>query len=233
MLLKELEFREYYHQYVVIEGGDFAADLTGVEPVLKGERFMLCSSFIDGKGLLQFNVLSMGDVWDHCYSGLFRRTMLGIFDPSVLRNQRAKCIRPNARMEVKNQYFLERAERNASVPLKRTREEKRLDNLRDDFYPDIVLAGVLEADGICEYPMYLHSFDGPFAVGELLESSSCGTYIKGEVLYTMPYALAGGIRLLTVFHGSLSEAQKQDERSLAAKAEEIGYGFSNGEWEAA
>ena len=79
MLLKELEFREYYHQYVVIEAGAFASKLTGVEPVLKQDCFMRCSSFINCKGLLQFNVLRLGDVWNHCNRGLFLRGMPGIF----------------------------------------------------------------------------------------------------------------------------------------------------------
>ncbi len=233
MLLKELEFREYYHQYVVIEAGAFASKLTGVEPVLKQDCFMLCSSFINCKGLLQFNVLSIGDVWNHCNRGLFLHAMLGIFDPSMLRNQRVKCIQPNARMEVKNQYFLERMEKNANMALKQTREERRLDHLRDDFYPDVVSAGILEEEGIHEYPMYLRHFDGPFAVGKLLTSSPHGAYANGEVLYTMPYVLGGVVHLMTVFHGSLSEAQKQEEKSLAVKAEKIGYGFSNVEWGAA
>lgn len=233
MLLKELTFREYYHQYVVVEADALTSMLKGAGQASERDCFMLCSSFIDDRGRLQFHVLSMGDAWDHCDRGLFLHAVLGIFDPFRLRNLRVKCIHPSARMEMKNQYFLARMEKNASAALKRTREEKRLDNLRDDFYPDVVAAGILESDGIHEYPMYLRCLDGTFAVGRLLESSRQGAYVKGETLYALPYVTGDEIHLLTVFHGPLSQTQKQSERNLAAQAEAIGYGFSGSDWKAA
>lgn len=227
ILLKEMGFREYFHQYVVLEADAFTEKLKPSIDVSEDDCYMLCSSFISREGLLLFNVLSIGDSWNHCTKGLDREEMLGVFTPGHLRSLNARRIRPSHQMQIKNEVFIEAQERETSEGIRQTRIETAIDDLRDDFCPDILAAGINEKKGIREYAMQAEFFDGPFLIGRLLEEPQTGGYAIGELLYTLPYEIGEMTRLLTVFHGNhLSPEDQKKKEQLVQEGNAAGFGFS-------
>jgi hypothetical protein len=227
--LNELRFREYYHQYVVLEADELTERFKKQIRIGEEDCYMLCSSFISSKGRLLFNVLSAGSTWTTCTKGLGLPEMLGVFSPCRLGGLNARRVQPSDRVRQKNLSFLRTAEKSATFNLWETRRETRLDPLRDDYYPDVMPAGILSSRGIREYPMRAQSFDGPFLVGRLLEKTGDPRYPDGELLYTMPYPLGQGMRLLTVFHGdTLSKEDEKNRAQIKREAQDINYGFCDG-----
>lgn len=227
MQLRRLGFREYFHQYVVLEADALTEKMKPFVDVSEDDCYMLCSSFISREGILLFNVLSIGDAWDDCRKGLEKDAMLGVFTPGHLRSLNARRIRPNQQMQIKNEVFIETQERETPEGVRLTRQETSIDDLRDDFCPDILVAGINEQKGICEYAMQAEGFEGPFLIGRLLEEPRSGGYAIGELLYTLPYDVGEMTRLLTVFHGShLSAEDEKKKEALIREGNAAGFGFA-------
>lgn len=227
MQLRRLGFREYFHQYVVLEADALTEKTKPRVDVSEDDCYMLCSSFISREGILLFNVLAIGDAWDHCRKGLEQDEMLAVFTPGHLRSLNARRIRPDRQMQIKNEVFIETQERDTPEGVRLTRQETVIDDLRDDFCPDILVVGINEEKGICEYSMQAESFEGPFLLGRLLEEPKSGGYAIGELLYTLPYEIGEMTRLLTVFHGNhLSEEDEKKKDALVKEGNAAGFGFS-------
>ena len=227
MKLREMGFRDYYHNYVVLEADALTEECKEAVSVKEQDCFLLCSSYINPSGHLRFNVLSIGHGWDHCHKGLLMEKMLGDFSPEQLAGMEARPVEPDERMIRKNNAFLEENYRNVPKKLMETRQNTDIDEIRDDFYPDVVQAGFVEESRIREYPMRLCRFNGPFAEGILLEDAG-PQRMKGTVLRTLPYADGKNTqqRLLVVFSGMLSDEDKKMYEHLKQTGTEAGFGFS-------
>jgi hypothetical protein len=207
MKLREMGFRDYYHNYVVLEADALTEECSRAVTVKEQDCFILCSSFIDGDGSLRFHVLSIGQEWHDCEKGLCKEEILGEFTPEQLAGLEARTVEPTQRMIDKNSAFLAGKYQDVPSHLMETRENTLLDTIRDDFYPDVVKAGFIEEAGIREYDMRLCRFSGPFAEGVLLEDSQ--EYAAGTVLRTLPYSFGSeDHRLLVVFAGALSSENR-------------------------
>ena len=228
MKLREMGFRDYYHNYVVLEADALTEECKKTISVKEQDCFLLCSSYINSSGHLRFNVLSIGHGWNHCRKGLCHEEMLGDFSPEQLAGMEARSVEPDERMIEKNSAFLKENYRNVSKNLMETRQNADIDAIRDDFFPDVVQAGFIEDSSIREYPMRLCRFDGPFAEGILLEDAG-PKRLKGTVLRTLPYAEGNSRqqRLLVVFSGMLSEEDRKMYEHLKQKGSLAGFGFSD------
>ena len=226
MKLKDMSFREYYHNYVVVEADALTEECSSNVSVKERDCFLLCSSYINAKGLLRFNVLSIGQGWQACSKGLGSSEMLGEFSPERLASLEARSIIPTKRMIEKNRAFLNKNYEGVSRKLMETRENSVLDQIRDDFEPDIVRAGIVCEEGIREYGMKLCRFDGPFAEGVLMEDTEA--YPAGTFLRVLPYPFGtgGDQRLLVVFAGSLSEEDKAIYKRIRKLGERAGLSLS-------
>ncbi|MBR2761642.1 MAG: hypothetical protein IKD66_10765 [Solobacterium sp.] len=227
MKLREMGFRDYYHNYVVLEADALTEECSKTVSVKEQDCFLLCSSYINRSGHLRFNVLSIGHHWNECRKGLGKEQMLGDFAPEQLAGMEARPVEPDDRMIEKNSAFLEENYRNVPEKLMETRANPDIDEIRDDFYPDIVQAGFVEESSIREYPMRLCRFNGPFAEGILLEDAGPGR-LAGTVLRTLPYAEGRRRqqRLLVVFSGMMNEEEKKMYEHLKERGTEVGFGFS-------
>ena len=227
MKLREMGFRDYYHNYVVLEADALTEECSKAVSVKEQDCFLLCSSYINSAGSLRFNVLSIGQDWGQCRKGLHNAEMLGDFSPDQLAGMEARSVEPDDRMIEKNTAFLEENYRNVPERLMETRANSDIDEIRDDFFPDVVQAGFVEDTKIREYPMRLRRFDGPFAEGILLEDAGPGR-LAGTLLRTLPYTegRSSQQRLLVVFSGILSEEDKKMYEHLKRRGEKAGFGFS-------
>lgn len=222
MRFTDLNFRDYYHQYLVIEADGLTEKLKPSIPIGTQDCFVLCSSYIDRSGALTFNVLSVGSSWKSCRRGLCRQFMLGSYRPEELLDLQVQLIQPDLQMASKNTSWCRQAEQWTDGELMATRQERRLDEVRDNFYPDCVRVGLLANQQIREYDMRVAGFNGPFVEGRLIGHGQ-------ELVRALPYDAGGSIRLLGVFVGEhLSRSQKRQLADLIHRGNEAGFGFSSG-----
>jgi hypothetical protein len=226
MKLRDMGFREYYHNYVVVEADALTEECSSNVSVKERDCFLLCSSYINAQGQLRFNVLSIGQEWQECDKGLGDSEMLGEFSPERLAALEARNIIPTMRMIEKNRAFLKKNYAGVSRNLMETRENRILDKIRDDFEPDIVKVGFVCEEGIQEYGMKLCRFDGPFAEGVLMEDAEA--YPAGTFLRALPYPFGNGgeQRLLVVFAGPLSEEDRIMYKRIRKLGERAGISLS-------
>lgn len=227
MQLMKRDFREYFHQFLILEADTLTERLKGSVSVEESDCFMAATSAIDQNGELCFGILSVGRGWKNCRKGLYNHRILAEFRPQELRLLESRIFTPDHAMRQKAGSWIEEKEEETPVLLKKTREERRLDHLRDDFCPDIVPVGIVEEAGIREYPMHIVSFEGPFLCGRLLQRSDDGKQHIGELVRALPYPTDSGCRLLMVFAGDvLSAEDEKARRNLIEEGERIGYGFA-------
>lgn len=227
MILSKLGFRDYFHNYLVLEADTLTDSLKDKIAVAEEDCYMLCSSYISRTGALLFNVLSIGSTWTNCRKGLEQEEMLSIFDPYILRNLRTKKIIPEEAMKQKNIPWIRKQEEDAGERLAETRENEMLDGVRNDFYPDIVRTGILTEAGIREYDMQVDGFNGPFVEGRLLEQTKIRGFHQGQLLRALPYKAGKGFRLLCVFAGDpLSDEDEEAMERLSREGMASGFGFA-------
>lgn len=228
MIFTDLNFRDYYHQYAVFEADALTERLGNSLRISEDDCFVLCSSFVARTGELMFNVLSVGEGWENCERGLARKQMLGSYIPLELADAEVKLIRPSRKMIQKNLNWINHVESWAGEDLLETRRDKRLDDIRDNCYPDHVKVGVVSDRGIHEYEMRVLGFNGPFIEGRLIAlKKNEGSLRDEELVRALPYMMDGEYRLLAVFVGDhLSQEQKKQFQDLVAEGNKIGFGFS-------
>ncbi|NCB32329.1 MAG: hypothetical protein EOM64_00360 [Erysipelotrichia bacterium] len=228
MIFTDLDFRDYYHCYAVFEADALTERLDGTVRIGIDDCFVLCSSYVAKNGQLTFNALSVGRSWEKCDRGLARKKMLGSYLPDELENINVRLIRPDERMIAKNQKWIEHMESLTDPDLMETRMDARLDNVRDNCWPDHVKVGILMENGIHEYEMRILRFNGPFVEGRLIDlKKNEGSLRDDELVRALPYMISGEYRLLAVFVGDhLTNEQKTRYQQLIAEGSKAGFGFS-------
>lgn len=226
MIVSEYNFTEYYHKYVTIEADELTEQLNDIVKITEKDCYVLCSSYCDEEGLIHFNVLSVGHSWEHCTRGLKNKKMLGDFTIDEVLYKTMRIAEADRDMIEKNQPFLEMVDQNIDEDVLKSREDARLDEIRDVYYPDVVYAGMIHDLNMYEYPIRITGIKGPFLVGALLEEpkDAIGVH-EGEPVYALPY-LNDGVRLFVLFAGEhLDAEQKKVMNQLIQETNEIGIDF--------
>ena len=229
MLFRELKFREYYHQYFILEADDLTERCRDVIEVGEQDCYALCSSFIDETGALSVNVLAVGSSPEKCRRGLRRKAMLGIFAYEEVLNLPVQTVSPDLMMVKKNAAWIKDREAYAGDDLEQVRADSRIDSIRNRVYPDIVKVGVLAGRYIREYNMRTLQFSGPFLEGRLIVVGRKRDRLKNdELVRALPYVYSEGLRLLAVFTGNeLSEDDRRAYTELMHQGSMGGFGFGS------
>ena len=82
MKLKDRDFREYYHQFLVLEA----------DALTEPDCFILVTSAVNAEGYLRFGILSIGSSWDSCRKGIRRKQILAETAPEVLRDMECRTV---------------------------------------------------------------------------------------------------------------------------------------------
>lgn len=228
MRLGEIRLNDYYHQYITIEADDLTDLLKDEISVKEEDCFALCSSYCGRDGLLEFNVLSIGDSWENCTKGLRLNKMLGIFTIDQVFDCEARLVEPNARMIKKNAPFLEMVDDGWDEDILSTRLDSRLDDLRDPFYPDVVMTGIILENQIMEYMMRITGVKGPFLVGKLEEepNEDIGLHYDDSI-FALAYVTGQECRLFALFAGeNLSEDEIAVRDRIIQEMDKIGIRFN-------
>lgn len=228
MLVGEYNFTDYYHKYVTIEVDELTANLHSHIKVNDKDCYALCSSYCDDEGYLKFNVLSIGESWEHCTRGLKSKKMLGEFGIEDVMYKTMRIAQADYLMVKKNQAFLEKQDENVDDEVLKLREDPRLDDLRDSYYPDIIYVGMIYDLSMHEYAMKMTGIRGPFLVGTLLEepAKNIGVH-EGEPLYALPYMGEDEIRLFVLFGGKhLDDEQKDAMNQIMKETDKYGFDFN-------
>ena len=227
MFVGEYRFTEYYHKFVTIEADELTANLNCHLKITEKDCYALCSSYCDEEGFIRFNVLSIGESWEHCTRGLKNKHMLGEFGIDEVFRKEMRIAETDYEMLQKNQAFLEEKDKNVDEDVLKIRMDARLDDVRDAYYPDIVYVGMIHDLAMYEYPMTVTGIKGPFLVGTLMEEpeQAMGVH-EGEPVYVLPY-MAEGIHLFALFGGShLDDEQTKAMDRIIQETNEAGIDFN-------
>ena len=228
MKVGEYGLSEYYHQYITIEADDLTDQLKDQIEIHEDDCFALCSSYCARDGLLEFNVLAVGPTWQECTRGLDDEKMLGIFTVDQVIDRQARIAESSIEMREKNEPWLERRDYGTDEDLLKTRFDPRLDPLRDPFYPDIVLTGIVIDHAVQEYDMHITGVRGPFLTGTLEEEpeEDIGIHFDDPV-WALPYLNCNECRLFALFAGeNLSPDQIAARDRIIKEMDKAGITFS-------
>lgn len=227
MELKEIGFSQYYRNYLTIEADELTDRCKDIVKVTEKDCYALCSCYVgNDDGLCYFNILAIGPTWECCTKGLRRKECLGTFAIDEVYECEARIVDPSEDMIKKNGTFF------ATIPeedddLLHIRLDARLDSLRDAFYPDIVLTGVLVDQMITEYEMQITGEDGPFLKGILAEEPEDISIHMDDPMWALPYVAGSEMRLFALFAGQhLSEEEIAIKKALIDEMNKIGLSFS-------
>lgn len=92
MKLKDRDFREYYHQFLVLEADALTERLKDSISVTESDCFILVTSAVNAEGYLRFGILSIGSSWDSCRKGIRRKQILAETAPEVLRDMECRTV---------------------------------------------------------------------------------------------------------------------------------------------
>lgn len=228
MKVGEYSLTEYYHQFITIEADDLTEELKDHIEIHDDDCFALCSSYCARDGFLEFNVLSVGPSWEDCTRGLDDPHMLGVFSMDQVMDREARIAETSFEMRKKNDPWLEKRDAGTDEDLLVTRLDPRLDGLRDPFYPDIVLTGIVADHMISEYDMRITGIRGPFLTGTLEEEpeDSIGIHLD-DPIWALPYLNGSECRLFALFAGTdLSEDQIAARERIIREMDRVGISFS-------
>ena len=228
MKVGEYELTEYYHQFITIEADDLTENLKGVIDIHEDDCFVLCSSYCAMDGFLEFNVLSVGPSWENCTRGLNDPQMLGVFGIDEVIDREARIPDATIEMRTKNDPWLKNRDMGIDEDLLATRSDPRLDLLRDPFYPDIVLVGIISEYSIMEYDMRITGINGPFLTGILEDEPEDDIGIHADdPVWALPYLNNDECRLFALFAGNeLSDAQIAARDRIIQEMDKIGISFN-------
>lgn len=228
MKVEDYRLTDYYHQYMTIEADDLTDLLKDQIEIHEDDCFALCSSYCARDGLLEFNVLSVGSSWENCTRGLEKEEMLGIFSIDQVIGREARIAESSLEMREKNEPWLERRDYGTDEDLLRTRLDPRLDGLRDIYYPDIVLTGIVVNHAVHEYDMRITGVKGPFLTGTIEEEpeEDIGIHFD-DPIWALPYLNNGECRLFALFAGeNLTEDQIAARDRIIREMDKAGISFS-------
>lgn len=228
MLLQEMEFQTYYHQYVAVEADDLTEELKDQIQVHDDDCFMLCTSCIDPDGELVFGVLGVGSSWQNCNRGMRRKRILGEIPAVLLADREIRTVQPDLNIIRRSQAWILSLEAGTDEDVMDSRTDSRLNSLRNFVFPDNVMTGILNRDRIREYEMKITGYNGPFLEGLLAEEpdSPIGIH-QNEMIRALPYQVEDSFRLLAIFLGNHLSAQDQKAmQDLIQEGNKSGFGFS-------
>ena len=226
MKLSEYRFTEYYHQFITIEADVLTDQLSEKIEVHEDDCFALCCSYCAPDGLVEFNVLSIGPSWETCTRGLDQKEMLGTFTIDQVFDLEVRIAEPSFEMVDKNEPFLKEKESKYDEDFLKTRLDQRLDVLRDPFYPDIVLAGILADGMIQEYEVRITGVSGPFLLASMEEEpeTDIGIHLDDPV-WALPCIYEDEYHLYAMFAGEHLSKDEEEFRDTIIR-EITRYGFS-------
>ncbi len=229
MKVSELQFREYYHRYMILEADVLTDKLKDTIPVKEEDCYVLVTAYAKQAEKVSFPVLALGSSFDHCRRGLRRNAMLGEYSIDEVINLECRMIEPDLRMREKAERWLAAQESEIEEDILTARLDHRLDDVRDPYRPDIVRVGILTTGGLRTYRMEIQMFDGPFIVGKMVDKPHPNLGIHyGDVMRAIPYYMNGQNRLLMLFYGDhLSEEQQKVLDEIKEKGNDVGLGFSS------
>ena len=153
--------------------------------------------------------------------------MLGFYTMEQVCNREVRVVNETVQMVKKNASWIEKTE-TKDEDLRRLRKDERLDALRDPFYPDTVLAGVMHGSIIHEITVRLTGIHGPFVVGEVDEepSQEIGLHFTDKV-WAIPYYTDDEAHLIILFGGeTLSEEESEVLEKIVNETGKLGIDFS-------
>lgn len=232
MLVEEYTLSEYYHKYVTIEADELTAGLNDVIKIKEDDCYALCSSYCDEDGLLCFNVLSVGKDWEHCTRGLKNKKMLGHFTIEQVYDKEMRIAEADYAMVRKNQPFLDEKDAGLDEDFLQTRMDPRLDYIRDLYYPDIILVGVIRDTYLNEYTARITGIEGPFLTGQLMEEPRQDVNMhEGEKIYALPYLTKEGLRMFALFgQDHMDKESKKAMRKILKETSDSGIDFNGISW---
>ena len=211
MRLAEMFFTDWYHKYVTIEVDDLTELLKDSIKIHDDDCYALCSSYCNAEGFVLLNVLAVGSSWEKCNRGLKSKKMLGTFSIDMVLTSETRLVEPDQDMMYKNEDFLKRMDEDTDEDVLRSRLDPRLDQLRDPFYPDIVMTGLVHGDGLAEYTMHITGVKGLFLTGTIAEEPPAETGVhKGDNVYALLYLNGNEYRLFALFAGNKLNEDEQD-----------------------
>ena len=168
MKLKEIGFSEYYHGYLVIEADELTESLQMIH-IHDDDCYTLCSCYVNDDGASRFNVLGVSRYSDRDFRGLHFVKMLGEYSYEEVAEREAFIVEePEAAAVKKNERYLFAIEQQVSAELYDTRNDARLDHLRQGGFPDTVTVSMATERLFVESPMKIVGIHGPCLVGEFM-----------------------------------------------------------------
>ncbi len=228
MKLSEYCFSEYYHQYLTIEADALTDICKDAIEVSEDDCYALCSAFVGYDGMTMFRILSIGPTWDECTKGIEDPAMLGVFAMDEVEECEARMVEPDYEMIEKNRPYLEIDEDTTTVDQEEIRTDHRLDDIRDPWYPDRIVCGIIAENALREYAMLAEKIKGPFLIGTLDEEPEIeiGVHMDDQI-YALPYVLNGDFRVFALFAGrEMNEMQKTAIDHILSETEKFGINFS-------
>lgn len=226
MKLYEMPFTAYYHQFVLIEADDLTEECAEKVNVTEDDCYALCSSYCAEDGLLMFNVLSIGTK-ENYGKGLQLPEMLAYYPMDLICDKEAEIVEADFSMIEKNHPFMQRMDAMTDEDVQMTRWDERLDMLRDMFYPDSVLTGIVADQILMEYDMVITGTEGPFLKGSLAEEpeEDLGLHI-GDRILALPYVSGDEVRLFALFAGDhLTREEEAARQQIIDKMTSLGFDF--------
>ena len=228
MRLAEMYFTDWYHKYVTIEVDDLTEQLKDSIKVHEDDCYALCSSYCNAEGFVLFNVLAIGNSWENCNRGLKSKKMLGTFSIDMVLQSEAKLAIADQDMMYKNEDFLKMMDEDIDEDVLRSRLDPRLDLLRDPFYPDVVMTGLVQGEGLEEYAMRITGVKGLFLTGKIAEETPEETGLKiGDEVFALLYLNGTEYRLFALFAGDhMNEDQKDIMNEILQETNRLGVDFN-------
>lgn len=170
MKVIEYRFTDYYHQYITIEADTLTDSLKENIEIQDDDCYALCSCWCKEDGTIMFNVLSIGASWEKCSKGLSDPKILGNWTMEEVQDFEARLAEPIPLMMNKNIPYIDSVEPEEDEDMYTLRSDARLDDIRNPYNADIVMASFVSEQGLEDYEVHLTGLDGLFVLGYVMDS---------------------------------------------------------------
>lgn len=224
---ESIKLQDYLEKYLVFEVDFLTDDVKNKVDVSLEDCYMLCYSFCDAHGRIEFMVLSIGDSVDNCVKGLELPGPLKSYSYDEIMRFPFEEIVPTCEMVEKCKKLLNLKDPlMASDKLRKIRSIDVLDEFRDVNYPDIVDAYVLLEDRMQEAKVRLKTIDKfGMIVGRVIESNgNLEKHLRVNIVVAgftdQKIVIAIPTKQLEVFREKVNE-HLNDEEDVMEELEEI------------
>ncbi len=195
MFYMDMNYRDYFHKYLVFEVDNLTDELKDIVDVNDDDCFMLCSNYVNNEGQLMFAVLGVGNSLDNCNKGLDIDDELKVYSSFDLAYYDATIINPNFRMMVKGNMVIDKYE-NTSIEQEEIRNETSLDFVRNPFFPDNLIVKYNTEDLNNDFDIKVTKI-GDYIIEGVVEASELNE-LNGGIVKAISYSNMGERRLITV-----------------------------------